>query len=944
MSDRDIFPSSQGDGLVGRDPERRMLEDRATRSLAGHTEVVVVRGPSGIGKSSLVADARARWTATQLHTTCREETQRSSYHVVRGIFAPLGLTGDDADASSLTSGQASWALPALIPGTPEPGGYQVLHGLYWLTVNVLSRGPLMFIVDDAHWCDEASLRWLQFLLRRMDEAALLVILVQRTGSDGPAARLLSEIVSQQRCTLVDVGPLAESAVSEIISRASGADPDRDFVRECVTISGGNPMVLTRLVSELRERGLWPERGTAPRVAEVGRDVVTSSVLARLAQQPDHVRRVATATAVLGEEDEELVGSLAEVSTDQTARARNILQSIDILAVHRPGFVHDVVREVVLEAMAPTERERLRARAAWLLTESGRPSGEVAHQLLHLSELDRPWMVDALRHAAAVAEQQGSPSASVRYLERVLDTKDLVSDRISVRVDLARALTEIDPLAALSRLEDILADVSDPRCRAEIALQHTATAFAASRLDRAVGVLADALDRWRADTSTSFTSSDEELYELLTSALLLTGSTQTSTLIRVRDRARAMPVPEGITASERRVLAAMAATAAMESQPATRVLDLCRRAVGPGTTDWEANASVLISALQLADDVTTAEELLERALKSTWQRGDAWTYHALVAGRSLLRYAVGEVAEAAADAQTAVEISEQAPWTQLNALPFGAHAMALVEQARLDQAEAMLDRCDPASIGDYTWRWPLIVRTRARLRYRYGDPEGALALLWECRRADEAGVANPVFLPWRADAALVLAELGRRGEALELVEQHAELSRRWGTTRAVGGSLEAEGLVAGGKRGVDLLTEAVEMLDKSPARLAHAWAEYRLGRTLLETDRVTDARKRLHRAGDLAGQCGSRLLGTLARDLLVTAGGRPRWPAESAVDRLTGSERRVATLAASGASNREIAETLFVTPRTVETHLTSVYRKLGVTARSGLPDLLSGRQG
>ena len=944
MSDVDQLRSFHDDYIVGRDAERRALEDQATRSLAGHTELVVVRGPSGIGKSSLAADARNRGApgdATVLHTTCSEQTQGSSYHAVRGLFAPLGLVGANADKSPLVSGHARWALPALVSGTPEPGRYQVLHGLYWLTVNVLSHGPLAVVIDDAHWCDEASLRWLQFLLRRADDAALFVILVQRTGLDGLAAPVLSEIVAQQRCTVIDVGPLAESAVSEIISGRFGMDPDEGFVRECATVSGGNPMVLIRLVDELRRHGLWPEADTAPRVAEAGRDVVTNSVLSRLVQQPDHVRRVATAMAVLGEAEEELAGSLAGVPTDQAAKARNVLRSIDILAADGTGFVHDVVRQVVLDAVEPAERERLRARAAWLLTESGRSSDEVAHQLLQLSELDQPWMVDALRNAAAVAEQKGSPSVAVRYLERILAAEDLVSDPLSVRVDLARALTEVDPLAALSRLEDIVTEVSDPRRRAEITLQYTATAFAASRLDRAVGVLADALDRWRAGSLASFTSSDEELCELLESALLVTGSTQTSTLAPVRDRAATMPVPAGNTASERRVLAAMAATAAMECQPASHVLDLCKRSVGPGTTDWEANASVLVSVLQLADDVTAAEQLLERALASSAQRGDDWTYHFLLAGRCLVRYAAGEVAEAAADAQNAVEISQQAPWTQLNALPFAAHAMVLVEQKRFDRAEAMLDLCDPASVGDYTWRWPLIVRTRARLRYRYGDDaEGALALLRECQSADEAGLTNPVFLPWRADAAPLLAELGRQTEARELLEQHAELARRWGTARAVGESLVAEGAVLGGRQGVDRLIEAVELLDRSPARLARAWAEYRLGRALLETDRVTDARKRLHRAGDLAGRCGSGLLGILARDLLIDAGGRPRWPAESAVDRLTGSERRVASLAADGASNREIAETLFVTPRTVETHLTSVYRKLGVTARNDLPAVLA----
>jgi DNA-binding CsgD family transcriptional regulator len=925
---------SPADGLVGRLEEQQALEHRAAQARAGRAQLVVVRGPAGIGKSSLVTEACRHWEtddATMLHATCREETQGSGYRAVRDLLAPLGLTAEGASESPLLRRHAQWAMPALVGQPPEHGGYTILHGLYWLTVNLLSQGPLAVVIDDAHWCDEPSLRWVEFLLRRTDDLPLFVVLVQRTDSKQPASQVLSEIVTQQLCTVVDVGPLTTAALHEVVQRSFGSEPDEPFVQECASISGGNPLLLSRLLDELLGRGLWPVSGNASRVAEASRDVVTTSVVSRLARQPDYVRKVATAKAVLGTDDRELVGPLVDVSAAQVDRACDTLRSIDILAAGRPGFAHDVVREAVLEAADAEELQRLRARAAWLLNSAGRPSDQVAHHLLRLSHLDESWMVEALRHAAATAEQQSSPSVAARYLRRILQTGAELYDRISVQIELAQALTGVDPFTARSLFRQLLDEVSDPRTRAEIALRYTASPLAAAQPRETVDVLAEVLDHWQPDAD----SSDAELHANIESALLFTGSTATSTMATAIERARKLPVPEGNTESELQRLAMLASLAAMDCQPAEHVRHLCSLAM-QRASDCEPNGGMLAPALNLIDDFATAEKLTNQALRITRQRGADWIHHLVLSGRAVLRHAVGEVAEAAADAQTSIEMAEQAPWGHGTRMPYGALATALIEQGHIDRAEVVLDRFDPATLGDDTWRWPLFVMTRARVRYWRGDLDGALALLLTCQQAHDAGVRNPVYLPWRAEAAMVLAELGRRSQAQEHVERHTELARRWGTARSIGVSLVASGVVAGGRQGVDLLTEATTILADSPARLDRAWAEYRLGRAFLETNYVRDARKRLHRAIDLSGHCGSKLLQTAARELLSAAGGRARRVADSVLDALTGSERRVAMMAADGASNREIAEALFVTLRTVETHLTSVYRKLGVTARTQLP--------
>jgi DNA-binding CsgD family transcriptional regulator len=172
----------------------------------------------------------------------------------------------------------------------------------------------------------------------------------------------------------------------------------------------------------------------------------------------------------------------------------------------------------------------------------------------------------------------------------------------------------------------------------------------------------------------------------------------------------------------------------------------------------------------------------------------------------------------------------------------------------------------------------------------------------------------------------------------LNEAHA-----WGTPRAIGMALRALGLVEGGDRGLELLDEAVRVLESSPARLEHARALADFGAALRRANRRTAARHPLRQALDLADACGARPLAERARHELRAAGARPRRPRISGVQALTASERRIATMAAEGLSNPEIAQALFITKKTVEAHLGNAYRKLDVRSRSRLTAALSDQR-
>ncbi len=265
----------------------------------------------------------------------------------------------------------------------------------------------------------------------------------------------------------------------------------------------------------------------------------------------------------------------------------------------------------------------------------------------------------------------------------------------------------------------------------------------------------------------------------------------------------------------------------------------------------------------------------------------------------------------------------------------------MEQGRLDEAEAALARVARGRSLPDGVRLLYLRDSSARLRILRGDLAGGVAELLDAGRRFEAmGSHNPAFIAWRSPAALALLQLGERDEARSLATEELELARVWGAPRALGAALRAAGLIEGGEEGLALLEEAVQVLSDSPAKLEHAKARTELGAALRRANRRSEAREHLRQAVELATICGATPVAARADSELLATGARPRRIALSGVASLTPSERRVAQMAAEGPTNREIAQALFVTQRTVEVHLTSIYRKLGISSRSQLATALA----
>jgi DNA-binding CsgD family transcriptional regulator len=306
---------------------------------------------------------------------------------------------------------------------------------------------------------------------------------------------------------------------------------------------------------------------------------------------------------------------------------------------------------------------------------------------------------------------------------------------------------------------------------------------------------------------------------------------------------------------------------------------------------------------------------------------------------------GDLAAAEADAQAAIELAHDMLGAEYLVMAVAAAVLAGLE--RDETPESLRRLIDDADVRPDTEFLPssLVRYSSGVLRAAAGNHEAAVEELRGCELEHPMfGGENPAMLAWRSAAALSLAELGRHDEARTVAADELRRARSFGAPRAIGIALRAHALVGPPAERAKTLAEALAVLEASPARLEHARVLVDLGATFRAAGQRTAAREPLLEGLALAARCGARALQRRARAELAAIGVRPRSTERSGADSLTPSERRVVELAATGGTNREIAQTLFVTEKTVETHLGRSFRKLDISSRRQLPDALARAAG
>ncbi|MEX2194220.1 MAG: AAA family ATPase [Thermoleophilaceae bacterium] len=933
--------------LLEREPELARLDAARAAARAGSGGVVLVQGPAGIGKSRLLAEAaqRAGREPTLLLTARGGELERDfAFGVARQLFEPVLLALGAAERAEMLQGAAALAAPVVGFGDDRarsPGGdrlFAVMHGLYWLCVNLGATRPLQICVDDVHWADDQSVQWLAYLARRLAGVPAIVLLAARVDESTPASAALTAIAAEPVAHVMEPRPLSADATARLVAEVTGVAPVAEVAAAIHERSAGNPFVLRELAASLAQSGVEVDRPEdAERVAGLLPGTVARNVLARVARLPEPAVALVQAVAVLGN-DVQLVDAarLAELPDRVAADAMDDLVATGILVGGTPlRFAHPLMREAIYQDLPTGRRLYEHRRAAEILQARIAPERIAAH-LLQCEPTGDPASLAVLRRCGARAIERGAPATAVRYLLRALDEQPGHDVRGQVLRELGVAEARVGRAEAVGHLEEAL-DLATTPGEVGATTSELALAFGA------LGRLPDAVDALERGVD-ALAGRDRELELRLEGELGAIGQLTVAATPRVSERLhRVAPALTGETAGERLVLGSYAYLRSMELAPADELSELAERALSDGLLlhDQTADSAVFYMLMYVffrAERHELTDRWLAAALEESRSRGSLLGTSVALAVRGHLRFLRGQLADAEADAQTSMDGQVEAGWASVLPLSVAVVADCLLERG---EAAAAIRLFDETGLGGalpelQMFRWAQAARGRARVAG--GMAEDGIGDLLGCQ-LEQMGARSSIALLWRTDAALALTAQGDAAEGLRLAREQLELARAAGA-RTLGVALRTLGLLSEADEARRLLVEAVEVLDGSSARLEHARALVELGSHVRRAGQRGDARDYLDAGYELARRCGSRILVGRAADELAASGARMRRAALTGRDSLTPSERRVAEMAAGGMSNPEIAQALFVTRKTIEMHLGRAYRKLEVSGREHLHDALS----
>ena len=717
-------------------------------------------------------------------------------------------------------------------------------------------------------------------------------------------------------------------------RLPGADDE--LCRRCFELTAGNPLQLRELLAAIEQQAQPADAAALAAAAEVAARSLARSVLRRLAALSPDAQALARGVAVFEDDAPlHLAAELTGLAAGAALAAADELARADVLRPGDPlGFTHPLVRAAVYGDLPFGERARTHRRAARLLVESGVSRERVSAHLLEAAPDGDAAVVELLRATAQRAMARGAPASAVRYLERALREPPAEAERPAVLAELGRAEAAAGLPDAVAHLEAAIGLADEPRQRAALLL-------AFGRVLQHGGRLSDAC--------AAFQRGRDELGEQRSELAVDLEAGYLAAAMQAPDRAaEAHAQADAILAADRptnraeRELASKAMIMRLwGGAPREEIPPIARRLFRDAELahDDGADSRAIVhvaGCLSVCDDYPAAELALGQHVRR----------------RATARIAV-DVRGGLAAARAAATVDRagrrrgaRRPRRVRRVARRAAHAPAprrlLPGHRPAAAGRARRGRGGPGARRARAGRRGLLRRVaehRDRAARRAGAASDAKALeafLETGRRLGELLAVNPTVLPWRSEAGLAAQRLGRHEQARALIAEELALAERFGAPRAIGVARRAAGLLERGDAAVERLRSAVEPLAACGARVEQARTLIELGAAIRRAGRATEARGTLREALVLAEAPGAAALARRAREELRLAGGRAPAHVDPSGDGLTPSERRVAELAAAGQTNRQIADALFITAKSVEWHLSNVYRKLDIRGRGQLP--------
>jgi DNA-binding CsgD family transcriptional regulator len=939
--------------LYERELETEALDLALGKACRGDGGVVVLLGPAGIGKSRLLAAAAdlARPRDLDVLTAAGAEPEREfPFGVALQLFERVVRQATAAERARLLDGAAGLAGPLFGNDPAVVGGtsaqlFPLVHGLFWLLSNLVERRPVLLAVDDLHWCDQESLRFLLYVAQRASALQVLLAVSARPGERTVGDGLGKQLIEHPEARVLRLAPLSHAAVRSVSETELGFAVGDEFVEASARVTGGNPFFLHELLAALESDGIDAGSAEPERVLGLAPEALTQRLLARVMRLAEPAPSVARALALLGDRPSLVhAAALAGVDAAAASEAADALARAEILdpmllrCSGPPSFAHPIVRAAIYYDQSAAERARGHAEAARLLMDDRAPAEEVATHLLRGLPGSDPRAADCLAAAARRAGARGSPSSAARLLGRALEEPLGDVQRGELLFELAQA--ELDAghaVAAEQHAAEALTVLEAPDLRAR-----------AQRLrGQALGTA-----RRYADAADAFEQGISEVSEESELGRDLRTSFVTMCMLDGSLRSRGLQhIPKIIfaadpTSTEYNLMAWIAGNRAISLRAERdEVRALAHRAWGNGALlraeggDGEGWAAACV-ALGICEYFEEAIEIAEVALGETRRQGSISGAAIASLCRAFPLFERGQILDAIAELDTALEARE-AGWGRATEIASAFLARSLIERGALAQAAESVQSTEQ-SPGRFSFEHALLLEARAVVCLAQGDASGALTQARGAGRdLHDLRIRNPYF-SWRATAAQAALALGDRAAADDLIEEELGLSRRLGAPANIARGLRIKGLIEGGSAGLQLLQEAVHTIPADSLRLERIRALLDLGSALRRANKRAAAREPLAEAHQLAHSGGATLLAERARIELAALGARPR-KEPTARDQLTASEHRVAEMAARGMTNKEIAQTLFVTVKAVEWHLHHTYLKLGITSRKQLGQALNTEQ-
>jgi len=880
------------------------------------SRALLVEGGAGYGKTSVLNSARVRalqhgWSVAMVE--CRPSDSRTPFATAAGLFADLGgerlddATGDGPDAMRRR-------LTQLIESTGTAG--------------------VLLLVDEARLGDDATWEWFLDLAAQPPSVPFAMVLSAGPRLPGAVATAVDSLAAHPTTQVFGLRGLSEAAIADLIRERVGViDGDHRLPPVVAAATRGNPFLVHRAASALGRFGGTLNEAIEGDVWRLPSASVAGWTLARIRDLPIDSLALLRAVSVLGDAGDlrsvEAVASAFGGVADIGAMADQLCER-EVLHRNRTlGFIYPLVALSIYDEVSPVARSTAHMMAAQQLRLRRRPESEVAVHLLHTEPDDDESTVDACLEAAQrVLDADGDVALADRFLARALaepPSRDQRPALHALRAQLMARSGRGDPLGILREAFALDSDVPavfrsglvvvDQRWDHSVAadvvqlLRSVADHPALGPSDRLELSLAEAMIDGRPDAGLALLSMQDEDHDTLHRVVEVAGH------VLAAGRATSANFDDLLAAVHVSFPVDRLVRSTMLAQVFQQLVTIL---IGSGDVDA---ASALLDLAHDVPGVSEEDRLWHVLLRAEIQ---------LAGGR--LMSAERELSAVLGSPGVAGTLAAEAAATKLALLMHlrgnPPYAVGLGETpVRLLRSRGQI--CQQLRV----------VESEAALRYRQGDWKGARTRYRVARElAGSAQVDNPAATEWRLGTARALHASGEH----ELARHHAvaelDAATAFGAPRPLANALRVVALTAESSDArVAMLEHARSLLADRPLLFEQCETLVELGVAFRDTGHDDDARDALREAADLAVRMGAGALMSTAHHELVAAGARPRRLAMSGASALTPAERKVAAMAASGRKNVEIAADLYISIKTVESHLARVYRKLQIDGRVELAE-------